>query len=121
MKDLRQLCTHQKGLSSPSETSNPAEVTKDCCARDEAASTNLRGSAPKETMHPACAAQAEVRALLEVPLTSESGAPDASVLQAFGRAQDVAWEAFADSMLTYNHPCGEKLDLLEIYAYPDGR
>ena len=108
MKDLRVLCIHQEGLSFPYETSNSVVVTKACCARVEEASTNLRGSAPKETMHPACAAQAEVRPLLEVSSTSESGAPDASMLQAFGRAQDVAWEAFADSMLTYNHPCGEK-------------
>ena len=40
---------------------------------------------------------------------------------AFHSVQEVLWDTFADSLLSYNQPTESQLDLLEVYAYPDSR
>ena len=39
----------------------------------------------------------------------------------FARAEAVAWDTFQDSLLNYDLPTEERLDLLEVYAYADSR
>ena len=61
------------------------------------------------------------RDLLTSDLATEARHAAALSEVAFMHAQESVWDVFSESMLTYDIPTQQPLDLLEVYAYADSR
>ena len=61
------------------------------------------------------------RLLAESSLQQQADGMKSAMEEGYQNVQEVLWDTFSDSLLSYSCPVGTQLDLLEIYAYPDSR
>lgn len=94
------LDTAESASSNAVCANNPVEATKSLLRQE------LEASSP----------------LLEAPaLHAKVEEVVAACMHAFNHVQVTSWETFEDSLLTYQQPIEDQLDLLEVYAYADSR
>ena len=118
LHDLRAICQQ---MSEPDAKDTPVSSPDAKTELPLNESLHLPESASPAEQELATSLQDAQRLLDGSTLPQQADGSMVALDNAFHSVQEVLWDTFADSLLSYNQPTESQLDLLEVYAYPDSR